>query len=634
MNKIFAAFLILVINFTIAFAQLPSIKPLLDAQRNNSVINIPQGKYLMDIQNGGGYTFSNLSNVTINFNGSEIICNKGGNAFTFSNCTNVTVKGFSLDYDPLLFTQGAITAIDASKMWIEFVVDEGYPTTEITNKKIQFYDPITRELKRNSASIYEGAFTVSLVNEASRKFRITKNYYWDVTEKVGDLLVLHSGAAGHAFYMYKCKDMKVEDVTLYGAGTFAYFENETENSHYLNCKLTLKKNEPERPSARLRSGNADGIHSKNAYKGPTIENCEIMYGGDDCIAINGAMYPIYAVDAATRTISFLSSNTSTYLVTGDTVQFVSYAGKKVDVAKVEITRASTPTATDISNFLTKYPSLQSKEDYTKGFQIRVNKVPEGLVAGDVLYSRDRIGSGFVIKNNKVGQIRSRAILIKASDGIITGNTVSDCEMGGIVISPEYNWMEAGFSSNLEISNNIITNCMFGRSSASGKPGAISIMCLGGNRAIAPVGGFSNIRVFNNTITQCPRPLVVITSVDGLRYYNNTLEPDLNTVRTHGQNYNVPNNVDYWSRNVSMLTNTEHVNADGYKNIKIQGNHLTGLAEYIGGTLRLYSIDGSLKMDSPIRTDFVSTDSLQSDSGVYIVSVTNNQSTINKKVLIN
>lgn len=634
MKQIITTLILLVINFSIAVSQLTPIKPLLDAQKNNSVIDIPQGKYLMDIQNGGGYTFSNITNVTINLNGSEIICNKGGNAFTFSNCTNVTIKGFSLDYDPLLFTQGVITAVDASKMWFEFVVDEGYPTTDITNKKIQFYDPTTRELKRNSSSIYEGGFTVSLVNEASRKFRITKNYYWDVTEKLGDLLVLHSGAAGHAFYMYKCKDMKVEDVTLYGAGTFAYFENETENSHYLNCKLTVKKNEPERPSARLRSGNADGIHSKNAYKGPTIENCEIMYGGDDCIAINGAMYPVYSVDAATRTISFLGSSNSTYLVSGDTVQFVSYAGKKLDIAKVEIARASTPTSSDITNFLNKYPSLQSKENYTYGFQIRVNKVPEGLVAGDVLYSRDRIGSGFVIKNNKVGQIRSRAILIKASDGIITGNTVSDCEMGGIVISPEYNWMEAGFSSNLEISNNTITNCMFGRSSATGKPGAISIMCLGGNRAIAPVGGFSNIRVFNNTITQCPRPLVVITSVDGLRYYDNTLEPDLNTIRTHGQSYNVPNNVDYWTRNVSMITNTDHVNADEYNDIKIQGNNLTGLAEYIGGTLRLYSIDGSLKIHSPINTDFLSIDSLQSDSGVYIVSVTNNQFSINKKVLIN
>ncbi|MDX9748283.1 MAG: T9SS type A sorting domain-containing protein [Paludibacter sp.] len=634
MKQIITTLILLVINFSIAVSQLTPIKPLLDAQKNNSVINIPQGKYLMDIQNGGGYTFTNLTNVTINLNGSEIICNKGGNAFTFSNCTNVTINGFSLDFDPLLFTQGVITAVDAGKMWLEFVVDEGYPTTEITNKKIQFYDPITRELKRNSTSIYEGAFNVSIVNEASRKFRITKNYYWDVTEKLGDLLVLHSGAAGHAFYMYKCKDMRVEDVTLYGAGTFAYFENETENSLYLKCKLTTKKNEPERPSARLRSGNADGIHSKNAYKGPTIENCEIMYGGDDCIAINGAMYPVYSVDAATRTISFLASNTSTYLVSGDTAQFVSYAGKKLDVAKVEIVRASTPTSNDISNFLTKYPSLQDKEDYTKGFQIRVNKVPEGLVAGDVLYSRDRIGSGFVIKNNKVGHIRSRAILIKASDGIITGNTVSDCEMGGIVISPEYNWMEAGFSSNLEISNNTITNCMFGRSSATGKPGAISIMCLGGNRAIAPVGGFSNIRVFNNTITQCPRPLVVITSVDGLRYYNNTVEPDLNTVRTHGQNYNVPNNVDYWTRNVSMITSIEQTNSFEHENIRINGANITGLTDYIGGTIKLYSVGGSLKLNKLIQSDEISIDALQADSGLYIVSVTNSQSTINKKILIN
>lgn len=634
MKKIFAVSVFVLVSLSYISAQLTPIKPLLDAQKNNPVINIPKGKYLMDIQSGGGYTFSNLNNVTINLNGSEIICNKGGNAFTFSNCNNVTVKGFSVDYDPLLFTQGVITAVDVSKMWFEFVVDEGYPVTDITTTRTQFFDAATRELKRNSITTYDGSLTLTAVSGANRKFRANKAYYWDAHEKVGDLVVMSRGSAGHAFYMYKCKDMLVEDVTLYGAGTFAFFENETENSHYLNCKVTVKKNETERPSGRLRSGNADGIHSKNAYKGPTIENCEIIYGGDDCIAINGAMYPVYAVDAPNKTISILGSSGSTYLIAGDTAQFVAYTGKKLAVARVELTRSASPTPNDISAFLSKYSSLQRKENYTYGFQIRVSEVPEGLVAGDVLYSRDRIGSGFVIKNNTVGHIRSRAILIKASDGVITGNTVTDCEMGGIVISPEYDWMEAGFSSNLEISNNTITNCMFGRSSVNGKAGALSIMCVGANKTIAPLGAYNNIRVFNNNITQCPRPCVVITSVDGLIYYDNAVIPDISTVRTHGQNYGVPNNIDFWSKNIALATNINPPKYNEHDKIKVIGGNITGLTDYMGGTIKLYSIDGSLKMNTRIHTDSVSIDSMQFNNGVFIVSVATNQFTFNQKILIN
>lgn len=614
----------------ISKAGLTALKPLLDAQKNNAVIDIPYGKYLLDTQNGGGYSFNNLSNVTINLNGSEIICNKASNVFTFSNCTNVTVKGFSVDFDPLLYTQGVITAVDAAKMWFEFVVDAGYPITNIEASRTQFFDSSTRELKRNSITTYSGSFALSAVAGNARKFRATKAYYWDAFEAVGDLVVLNCTGSGHAFYMYKCQDMSIENVTLYGAATFAFFENETNNSHYLNCKVTLKKNEPERTSTRLRSSNADGIHSKNAKKGPTIENCEVLYGGDDCIAINGAMYPIYAVDATAKTISVLSPASTTYLIAGDSAQFVSYAGKKLGVAKMEVTRSATPTSANISTFLTKYPYLQNNDTYTYGIQVRVNEVPAELAVGDIIYSRDKTGAGFVIKNNTVGHIRSRAILIKASDGEITGNTISDCEMGGILVTPEYDWMEAGFSSNLEIGNNTITNCMFGRSSTSGKAGAISVMCVGANRSIAPLGAYSNISIHNNTVKNCPRPCVVVTSVDGLNYFANTISPDLATIRTHGQTYGVPNNVDFWSKNVTLKSNTGLSTLPENKIISKNGK-LEGLEDYIGCKLKIRTIDGKIMYNSIVNSHTIILSGFR--KSIYILSVESDTVKLNQKILI-
>ncbi|NDP20478.1 MAG: right-handed parallel beta-helix repeat-containing protein [Paludibacter sp.] len=613
--------LILLCCGTFSVAQYPALKPLLDAQRNNAVIDIPKGKYLMDTQNGGGYNFSNLTNVSINLNGSEIICNKASNVFTFTNCTNVTVKGFSVDYDPLLFTQGIITAVDASRRWFEFVVDEGYPITNIIASRTQFFDATTRELKRNSFTTYDGSFTLSAVTGAPRKFRATKPYVWNANETVGDYVVMSCSGSGHAFYMYKCNDMVIEDVTFYGAASFTFFENETNNSHYLNCKVTKKINELERPSPRLRSSNMDGIHSKNARKGPTIENCEVKYGGDDCIAINGAMYPIIAVDRANRTVTLLSTSTSSYLQIADTMQFVSFSGKKVGISIMEAGRAVTATTAEIAAFLAKYPDLKRKENYNNGIQIRVDEVPAGLAVGDVIYSRDKIGSGFVIKNNDVGHIRSRAILIKASDGIITGNTISNCEMGGIVISPEYDWMEAGFSSNLEISHNTISNCMFGRSSTGGKAGALSVMCVGGSKSIAPVGAYNNISIHNNTIADCPRPSVVVTSVDGLSYFSNTITPDLSTVRTHGQNFGVPNNVDYWTRNVTMHPNTGIDNADVDKlNIYISNNQLHGIERFMGSKLKIFSIDGILLKSLVVDNTNPNIDLKQNRDSICIVTV--------------
>ncbi|MGC3978960.1 MAG: right-handed parallel beta-helix repeat-containing protein [Paludibacteraceae bacterium] len=613
---------------------LTPLKPLLDAQRGNSMIDIPYGKYLMDIANGGGYTFSGLTDVTINMNGAEIICNKAGNVFTFSNCSNVTVKGFSIDFAPLLFTQGVITAVDGNKKWFEFVVNDGYPTTNIAATRTQFFDAATRELKRNSITTYEGSLTLSAVSGTTNKFRATKSYTWDAYETVGDLVVMSCTGNGHAFYMSKCENMVIENVILYGAASFAFFENETNNSHYLNCKVTLKKDETERPSTRLRSSNADGIHSKNARQGPTIENCEILYGGDDCIAINGAMYPVYAVDAANRTVSFLSTSSSSYFAANDSTQFVSYAGTRLGVAKVEVSRSVTPSSNDISTFLSKYSSLQNNTGYTYGIQIRVNEVPSNLAIGDVIYSLNKIGSGFVIKNNTVGHIRSRAILVKASDGIITGNTISDCEMGGIVVSPEYDWMEAGFSNNLEISHNTITNCMFGRSSVNGKAGALSVMCVGGDKSIAAAGAYNNISIHNNTVSDSPRPSIVVTSVNNLTYYSNIISPDLTTVRLHGYNFGVPNNVDVWTKNIIYKNNTNASTPSTEKgNIFFSNGQIQGLDNFIGGRFKLIGIDGTLIKTLPIRNDSIEINLSKWKNTICILSIEYGKTIYNQKIII-
>lgn len=621
MQKRTIIILLLVCNLFTVFGQLVALKPLLDAQINNTEINIPKGTYLMDTQNGGGYTFNNLTNVTINLNGSQIICNKASNVFTLNNCSNVTIKGFSVDFDPLLFTQGIITAVDSSKKWFEFIIDSGYPLTNIETSRTQFFNPLTRELKRNSLTVYDGSMTISAISGTTNKFRATKLYTWDALESVGDLVVLSCSGTGHAFYMYRCQNMNVEDVVLYGAPSFAFFENETNNSHYLRCKVTLNRDDLVRSSIRLRSSNADGLHSKNASKGPTIENCEITYGGDDCIAINGAMYPIYAVDVVNRTISLLSTSTSSYLTAGDTAQLVSYAGQKLGVAKMEITRSVTPSSTDISTFLAKYSSLQSNTNYTYGIQIRLSSVPAGLAVGDVVYSRDKTGQGFVIKNNVIGHIRSRGVLLKSSNGTVTGNTISDCEMAGIQVAPEYDWMEAGFSSNLEISNNTITNCMFGRSSTGGKAGALSVMCVGANSTIAPLGAYSKINIHDNIINSCPRPCVVITSVDKLKYNNNSISADISTIRVNGQDFGVPNNVDLWTKNITYDNLTEVSTIQDKKNkVYISDGKICGLEQFIGGTLLIHSLDGSLILQKPLNSDSIKLNLNNKNHGIYILSL--------------
>ena len=60
----------------------------------------------------------------------RMICTETTRALTISHCTNVTVRGLVIDYDPLPYTQGRITAISSDKQIYDIELFHGYPDTE------------------------------------------------------------------------------------------------------------------------------------------------------------------------------------------------------------------------------------------------------------------------------------------------------------------------------------------------------------------------------------------------------------------------------------------------------------------------------------------------------------------------
>ena len=196
----------------------PDLHEVLDRQKGRNLIEIPKGTYTLDVRSNGPYKFHNLTDVHINGNGSTVICNNQEQAFSFYNCVRVELRDLTIDYDPLCFTQGEITAVAEDGSWFDVRIDEGYPVTGLAANRVQFYDPQTRLLKRNSITTYTSNYS-ALKQLGHNLFRAVKNGTWSAGEQVGDLVVMDvktdkPNAGVHTVMLNKCYNTKLENVTV------------------------------------------------------------------------------------------------------------------------------------------------------------------------------------------------------------------------------------------------------------------------------------------------------------------------------------------------------------------------------------------------------------------------------------
>lgn len=90
----------------------------------------------------------------------------------------------TIDYDPLCFTQGEITAVAEDGSWFDVRIDKGYPVTGLAANRVQFYDPQTRLLKRNSITTYTSNYS-ELKQLGHNLFRAVKNGTWSAASRSG-----------------------------------------------------------------------------------------------------------------------------------------------------------------------------------------------------------------------------------------------------------------------------------------------------------------------------------------------------------------------------------------------------------------------------------------------------------------
>jgi len=517
--KVFAA-LSLGLAVSSAFAlddPIAYIQSELNAGKKN--ITVPAGVYKLSPREKENVylVLKDLAGVTIDFSGVEFRGSVHTRMLEIENCSDLTLKGLTIDYDPLPYTQARIVEINAEKTWKLKVVD-GYSTEGLvkTNGRIQVYGKDSLELVnplryQNDSIVKLADGTIEISGGVNR------------AGVLGDIVVINCFNAEKrkvdSVCSVNCKNLRVEGFTLYSSpDNFAFHEVGNERSLYLNCVVDRRAPESDyakRGVKRLRSATADAFHCKDDPIGPQIVGCKARYQGDDCVNIAG-QYCIVS-KSENNELRVLTMGDKRLLPAGKFIQILSFDGQCPPDAKilsVEPDGACSDEEVAFLKTLSLWPGFYRSKGtaFRNALKVKVDRVL-ALQRGSMVISSSACGNGFLIKDCQFSDVRSRGLLIKASCGVIEGNTVANCWASALQVSPEYGWAEGGCSSDLKIENNTFSN---------GKGCPVWIGGFSGARTSLPANSHKNILIRGNTI-KTGSCAIEVSGCSGLSIDGNTIE---------------------------------------------------------------------------------------------------------------
>ncbi|GAT33045.1 right handed beta helix region [Terrimicrobium sacchariphilum] len=466
---------------------------------------IPAGTYHLKPVGGDNnhVTVNNAKDLTINAEGVKLICGDMTRAVTIKNSRNVTLKGLTIDYDPLPYTQGDIIATAPDDSWVDVRIHAGYPRKPYS--RIDVIDPATRFRKRGMPFLW-GA------KGEMRGEDVVRVYVKDIGKiaKVGDMASMSGGprpgGVAHAVAIENCAGTVFEGVSVFSAPGFGIIEQDGDGGmRYTRCKVVPGPKPEGATQERLLSSVWDAMQSKTMKRGPLVEQCEIRDAGDDSWSVQSSDFMVVAVDGSTATLTFRDEHCLGPQV-GDSLA-TSLDGKTAEIIAKEYVKLPD----DLARKVTEAPQWTLWRTNTKAVKVTVKgDVP--FLVGESVYCPDRQGNGFIFRNNITRS--SGRILIKAGDGMIEGNQIFDGH-SGVTVSPEVPGEAAAGIRNLVIRNNTFKGTgYFCPSWSTDQAGCISIAA----GAKYPV--FQNIRIEGNRFEDFNGPGIVLFAAKGVSIRDN------------------------------------------------------------------------------------------------------------------
>lgn len=418
----------------------------------------------------------NLRNFTIEATGAMLQSSAWKDfGIRFENCSNVTLRGLTLDYNPLPFTQGTITQIGEKGSLIEVSLHDGYPdlNEEFLRGHAHAFEPTEHRWKADSPDLYAKKNTLLSPRKVRMEFPKSSK---PERLKIGDRIAIdHRGIGGIKFT--QCENVRVENVTIHAAPGIAVICRYMKGDNYFSYDVKPGPLPAGATEPRLLSSSADGFNFANARKGPILEKSNFSFMGDDAVNLHGPTFMV-AEQVSEREViigwRWNQESLAWLIQPGDTARRLQQGNFAIlGEAKIEsFQQERNPEPLWVETVRKNFP----KATEVKGiFRLKLDR-PLHCQPGDALDIPTINAPGYRLADNYFHDHRARGMRLMASDGIVENNTFERIKASAITLGPEYGfWREAGWLENVVVQKNRMNFCTLVPGLDPSVAGVISIM---------------------------------------------------------------------------------------------------------------------------------------------------------------
>ena len=400
------------------------------------------------------------TNVLVNGNGCKILITNPRIGFLgVNNCSNIIVQGFSVDHDPLPFTQGVVThnfGNDTPKeSAIEFVVDAGYPAPtnanyldpnasrwgmvmDVTRPGRIADDAWTQVFYSNVVQTnVNGAFKVSLTF-AARAQTIRPGQLWCMISRWDGSMVFHDFQSAQVTYYSN---------TICSAAGAAYDGARCPLVNEINDRILFGPPPNHGTAPRRRTTNADGGLFVETRIGPWVQGCNFFGLSDD--AANACVPPYIITNApAYPTNTFgVFENTVSGGTPGALVAFQAQVGDTFvffNATNGIVFDRATVTAVNLPNIT---------------FDHAITNVLPGTYATNTWLVNETLNTSAVYLGNQFVNSAFHGIYCRANNMLIAHNTVGGMGKNAICAFPAItaNFLNFFVPTNVLIMDNVLSD---------------------------------------------------------------------------------------------------------------------------------------------------------------------------------